>query len=97
MTTPDETDGGTVTSEAANFEAGLERLEAVVDRLEAGELSLEESLSSFEEGVRLTRSCAEQLEAAERRIEVLTREGDEWVARVFDDEPHAAGATETEA
>ena len=68
-----------------SFEAALARLEEVVDRLEAGDLELEAALASFEEGVRLTRQCAEQLGAAERRIEVLLQEGNEWVARPFAD------------
>jgi len=54
-----------------SFEGALERLEALVDQLEAGELPLEEALSAFEEGVALSRRCAEQLETAERRIEAL--------------------------
>jgi len=68
------------------FEVALARLESVVDRLERGELELEESLAVFEEGVALTRHCAGQLEAAERRIEVLVREGGEWLARPFEEE-----------
>ena len=72
------------------FEAALFRLEQVVARLEGGELELETALADFEEGVRLTRRCAEQLDAAERRIEILIKEGDEWVARPFDDEPGGA-------
>lgn len=72
------------------FEAALERLEAVVDRLEQGELELEESLAAFEEGVRLSRRCASQLEAAEQRIEVLVQEGGRWLARPFAAEEDAA-------
>ncbi len=65
------------------FEEALERLEQVVDGLEGGELELEAALERFEEGVRLTRHCAKQLDAAERRIEILMQEGDDWVARPF--------------
>ena len=54
-----------------SFESALERLEAIVDRLEAGELPLEQALAAFEEGVSLSRRCAGELEAAERRIELL--------------------------
>lgn len=90
----DETASESEEPQPANVEAALDRLETIVDRLEAGELTLEESLSCFEEGVRLTRHCAEKLEAAERRIEVLTREGDRWAERTFDD---AATASDTEA
>ena len=58
-------------ADAAPFEQCLERLEALVARLESGELPLEEALAVFEEGVGLSRRCAALLEDAERRIEVL--------------------------
>ena len=72
--------------EELSFEAALARLEQVVDRLEGGDLELEAALASFEEGVRLTRHCAEHLDAAERRIEVLLEEGAALVTRPFDDD-----------
>jgi len=56
------------------FEDALERLERLVDQLEAGKLGLEESLKVFEEGVGLARRCAQYLEDAEKRIELLTRD-----------------------
>ena len=56
------------------FEDALQRLEQIVDQLEAGNLALEESLKVFEEGVGLARRCARYLEDAEKRIEVLTRD-----------------------
>ncbi|HXJ82104.1 MAG TPA: exodeoxyribonuclease VII small subunit [Candidatus Methylomirabilis sp.] len=56
------------------FEDALERLERLVDQLEAGKLGLEESLKVFEEGVGLARRCARYLEDAEKRIELLTRD-----------------------
>lgn len=56
------------------FEACLSRLEQIVGQLEAGQLSLEESLRVFEEGVGLARRCARYLEEAERRIELLGRD-----------------------
>jgi exodeoxyribonuclease VII small subunit len=55
------------------FEEALSQLEALVARLEGGELPLEEALRAFEEGVRLTRLCAERLEDAERRVHLLMR------------------------
>jgi exodeoxyribonuclease VII small subunit len=58
-----------------SFEGALERLEAIVDRLESGELPLEQALAAFEEGVALSRRCAAELEAAERRIELLVGVG----------------------
>jgi exodeoxyribonuclease VII small subunit len=56
------------------FEDALQRLERIVDQLEAGRLGLEESLQVFEEGVGLARRCARYLEEAEKRIELLTRD-----------------------
>ena len=67
------------------FEKALERLESIVDRLEQGGLELEAALAAFEEGVQLSRRCAEQLDAAERRIEVLVQQGREFVTRPFDE------------
>ena len=55
------------------FEEALSQLEALVARLEGGDLPLEEALRAFEEGVRLTRLCAERLEDAERRVHLLMR------------------------
>ena len=55
-------------------EAALQRLEQIVDQLEAGNLSLEESLQVFEEGVGLARRCGRYLDEAEKRIELLTRD-----------------------
>ena len=56
------------------FEDALARLEQIVDTLEAGNLPLEESLKAFEEGVVMARHCARYLDAAEKRIEVLTKD-----------------------
>lgn len=58
-------------TEAPGFEEALKRLTAIVERLESGELSLEQSLSLFEEGTRLSRSSQAQLDAAEKRVEEL--------------------------
>jgi exodeoxyribonuclease VII small subunit len=56
------------------FEQALQSLEGVVERLESGELSLEESLSAFEEGVRLVKFCNHKLNEVEKRIEVLVKD-----------------------
>jgi exodeoxyribonuclease VII small subunit len=53
------------------FEKALVRLEEIVETLEAGEPTLEDSLTLFEEGVKLSRQCNKRLDAAERRLEVL--------------------------
>jgi exodeoxyribonuclease VII small subunit len=55
------------------FEKDLERLEQIVESLEAGGLSLDDSLKRFEEGVRLARRCEKALTEAERKIEILTK------------------------
>lgn len=54
-----------------DFEASLRRLEAIVGRLEAGELPLEETLRLFEEGQALVRGCGSLLERAEQRVKEL--------------------------
>ena len=54
-----------------SFEASLERLTSIVEKLEGGELPLEESLQLFEEGVRLARTAQSCLDGAEKRVEEL--------------------------
>lgn len=76
-----------VQDETQSFEAALAQLEALVDRLEQGDLALEEALSAFEEGVALARRCATQLGDAERRIEVLLHQGGGWVTRPLEAPP----------
>jgi exodeoxyribonuclease VII small subunit len=69
------------------FEMQLAALEKVVRELERGDLPLEESLKLFEDGVRLSRECQERLNQAERRIEVLLRDGEgRPVLGTFDEE-----------
>ena len=61
--------------ETPGFEASLERLEVIVQELEGGELTLEESLARYEEGVRLSQRLTQTLDQAEQRIERLNDEG----------------------
>ncbi len=56
-----------------NFEDALQRLEKIVEELEKGDLSLTESLKLFEEGVSLSRFLREELDKAERKIEILLK------------------------
>lgn len=58
------------------FEAALSELEQIVQRLEQGELSLEESLRQFERGVELTRGCQKALRQAEQKIRILAKKQD---------------------
>ena len=58
------------------FEDGMAALESLVERLESGDLALEEALVAFEQGVTLVRTLSERLNAAEQRIELLVRGSD---------------------
>ncbi len=54
-----------------NFEESLKRLEEITEKLEKGELSLDESLKIFEEGIKLSRFCQKKLTEAEQKVEIL--------------------------
>lgn len=54
-----------------NFEASIEELDTLVNKLEDGELSLEESLAAFERGIKLTRECQQHLSDAEQKVSML--------------------------
>ena len=64
-----------------NFEAALGKLEELVRRMDAGDLTLEESLKAFEEGTRLARFCSRKLDEAERRVELLLKQGEDLVVK----------------
>lgn len=55
-----------------DFNKGLTELESIVDKMESGDLSLEESLKYFEEGVKLHRQCHNALNNAQKRISLLS-------------------------
>ncbi|MCG8673147.1 MAG: exodeoxyribonuclease VII small subunit [Pseudomonadales bacterium] len=55
----------------SDFETSLETLESLVERMESGEMSLEESLSAFEQGIQLTKKCQTALKEAEQRVKIL--------------------------
>lgn len=63
-------------AEKESFEAALRALEEAVERLEGGELSLEESLVCFEQGVKSATVCRQLLQSVETRVEQLLRERD---------------------
>ncbi|MBW1782054.1 MAG: exodeoxyribonuclease VII small subunit [Deltaproteobacteria bacterium] len=56
------------------FEEAMERLEAIVQGLEGGDLSLGDSMKVFEEGMGLAKFCSEELEAAEKKVTLLIKE-----------------------
>jgi exodeoxyribonuclease VII small subunit len=81
--TDSPTEGG---ANPPDFERSLAELEAIVDKLEAGDLSLDESLKQFERGVQLTRVCQSALKQAEQKVEILMRKSgtSEFAAAPFD-------------
>jgi exodeoxyribonuclease VII small subunit len=84
--------GSPATEPLPNFERSLEELEAIVDKLEAGDLSLDESLAQFERGVALTRACQGALKEAEQKVEILLRRDGE--PEPFDATPLAGDVDE---
>ena len=72
------------------FEQALKRFEEIVEALETEDLDLEKSLQFYEEGVNLYRYCSQQLQAAEKRIDILQTKADGTLAAepfVLHDEP----------
>jgi exodeoxyribonuclease VII small subunit len=57
-----------------NFESAMEEIEQVVEQIESGELSLEESLAAYEKGVGLVKFCHQKLNEVEKRIEFLVKD-----------------------
>lgn len=69
-----------------DFEKALRELEQLVEVLEQGDLSLEESLKKFEQGVKLTRSCQQALQQAEQKVHLLMEENGQLSLKPFDPE-----------
>ena len=65
------------------FEEALKKLEKIVEELESGKLSLDDSLEKYEEGVRLSRFCHKTLQAAQKKIQVLTKKDEGWELKPF--------------
>lgn len=63
-----------MTAKKPTFESQLTDLEAIVDNLEQGELSLEESLAQYEKGIKLTRQCQQMLNKAEQKVSILSQD-----------------------
>jgi len=59
------------------LEKSLEELEALVTRMESGDLPLEQALKEFERGVKLTRACQTALQEAEQKVEILLRKSEQ--------------------
>ena len=66
------------------FETALAELEALVEKMEQGDLSLEESLKQFERGVQLTRACQQALRDAEQKVQILLEKDGQTSLEAFD-------------
>ena len=64
-----------------NFEKALEKLEKIVDNLEAGDLPLDASLKKYEEGIKLARDCQQKLDKAKEKIEILVKKDKDLFAK----------------
>lgn len=64
-------------SKGPDFEQALSELEGLVERLERGDLPLDEALKAFERGIALTRHCQASLQAAQQKVEILLKRGGE--------------------
>lgn len=69
-----------------DFETALAELETLVEKMEQGEQSLDESLKQFERGVQLTRSCQQSLKDAEQKVQILLTKNGKETLQPFDDE-----------
>jgi exodeoxyribonuclease VII small subunit len=75
--------------ENLSFEAAMERLEAIVGRLESGDVPLEQAIEMFQQGMKLSHLCSRKLEQVERKIEILVEENGSHTKK-----PFAAGIDE---
>ncbi len=67
----------------ANFEQSLTQLQALVEQLEQGDLSLEQALAHFEQGVTLTRECQQALSQAEQKVTQLLERNEQLIEQPF--------------
>ena len=70
-------------SDSPDFERALSELESLVERLERGDLPLEEALKTFERGVELTRHCQTSLKAAQQKVEILLKRNGQTGVEAF--------------
>ena len=83
---------------ALGFEQALAELEGLVERLEHGDLPLDEALKAFERGVALTRHCQASLQAAQQKVEILLKRSGKAEIEPFEESPDEppAGPTASE-
>jgi exodeoxyribonuclease VII small subunit len=66
-----------------NYEKAVTELETIIEKMETGRLSLEDSLKSFEDGVKLAELCQKKLKEAEHKVQILTEKNGEFVTESF--------------
>ncbi len=71
-------------SDNQQFEKSLAELEDIVNKMEQGDLTLEDSLAAFEKGVKLTKECQKALKSVEQKINKLTTKGNKLSLEPFD-------------
>ncbi len=74
------------------FEECLQNLESIVDKLEKGNVPLEQALKLFEQGIELSNTCRKELEEAEGRVEILLKQNGKLQAEPFEPSAQAAEA-----
>lgn len=84
--------GTSKVAKSVTFEAGVEELEEIIERIESGEIGLQESLSHYERGMALIQHCKAVLGECEQRVEDLTRELQTASEAEAEDEPEDADA-----
>jgi len=67
------------------FESSMEELEKLVEQMEQGDISLEESLKAFERGIKLTRTCQQALQDAEQKVQILLEKNGQQTLEPFND------------
>jgi exodeoxyribonuclease VII small subunit len=82
-------------NKAPDFEAALAELEGLVERLERGDLPLDEALKTFERGVELTRHCQSSLKSAQQKVEILLKRGSSTEIEPFSVPEDETAATTT--
>jgi len=73
-----------------DFETALAELEALVEKMEQGDLSLDESLKQFERGVQLTRACQQALKEAEQKVQILLDKDGQPSLETFDNDDESS-------